>query len=525
MKNIIFSILFLCVISFVFSQQTKMEFDKVFNNLKKESNSIDKVEKLINLYKISVKKRMPYEDIIDEALKISEEIFYVNGIAKSYDRKGLTARFNHHYVQAIQLHKRALRYFEKTNDSLSKIKCLNNLAVAYRRITKTNEAFSYYFQALKLAEEIKNNKSIAIANNGIGNIFVETGQYNSAIKYLKKSVAVKVEYNNDKNQEIGLSNIGEVFIMKKQYDSAYYYINKSLQIAKKINNKLGIAIKQNLLGILTQTEKNYTQSIIYFDKAIPILLDNKNNYYLSNSLINRGLNKYKLNDYKQAKKDIDEGLIVAKKSNSKENIMLAYRVLSDLYEQKGAYKKALEINKVSTAFYDSILKSESNNSINNYKLAYESFLKDEKIKHLALEKDQQKTKAKKQFNRLLFGLLFASLLILILMYVIFLNRKNKDLVLENKNNEIQNYLLQINDLKNSNKKIKTDKDFSSKFENFNLSKREREIFNYIANGLTNLEIAETLFLSKNTIKKHIQNIYFKLDVKNRIQALKKVQNS
>ena len=525
MKKSFFSLLFLCVLSFVFSQQTKMEFDKVFNTLKKESNSIDKVEKLINLYKISVKKRIPNEAIIDEALKISEKIFYINGIAKSYDRKGLTARFNHHYTKAIQLHKRALRYFEQTDDSLSKIKCLNNLGVAYRKIAKTNEAFSYYFQALKVAEEIKNNKSIAIANNGIGNIFVETGQYDEAIKYLKKSIGVKVEYNNDRNQEIGLSNIGEVFIMKKQYDSAYYYIDKSLDIAKKTHNKLGIAIKQNLLGVLNQTEKNYEKSITYFDKSIPVLEKNKNNYYWSNSLINRGISKYKLNNYDQAKADIDKGLSIAKKNNATYNITLAYKGLVNLYEQKGEFNKALGIHKIATGFYDSILKSESNKSISNYKLAYESFLKDEKIKRLALEQENQKKKSKRQFMRLLFGLLFALVLILILTYVIFLNRKHKDLVLENKNNEIQNYLLQINDLKKSNKKVQSDKDFSSKFEDFNLSKREREIFNYIANGLTNLEIADKLFLSKNTVKKHIQNIYSKLDVKNRIQALKKIQNS
>jgi ATP/maltotriose-dependent transcriptional regulator MalT len=524
MRKTIISILCFFSLLFSFSQQTKTEFDEVFNNIKKEDNSIEKVEKLIDLYKNSVRKRISNEKIIAEALKISEEIFYINGIAKSYDRKGLTARFNNKYTKAIQLHKRALRYFEQTNDSLSKIKCLNNLGVAYRKINKTNEAFNYYFQALKTAESIKNNKSIAIANNGIGNIFVDTGQYDEAIKYLKKAIEITVEYNNDRNQEIGLSNIGEVYILKKQYDSAFYYINKSLDIAKKTKNTLGIAIKQNLLGVLTQTKGNYKQSIAYFDKAIPVLEKNKNNYYLSNSLINRGISNSKLGIYNSSKKDIDKGMLIARKRNSIDNITLAYKGLVNFYETQGEYKKALGVHKMATNFYDSILKSDSNKSINNYKLAYESFLKDEKIKRLAINQEKEQKKAKKRFTRMLFGLLFALLLILILTYVIFLNRKHKDLVLENKNNEIQNYLLQINELKNSNKKIKIDDNFSSKFENFNLSKREREIFNHIANGLTNLEIADKLFLSKNTIKKHIQNIYSKLDVKNRIQALKKIQS-
>ncbi len=525
MKNSLVFFLFCFVSFFAFSQETKKEIDATFNQLKKENNSIDKVEKLIDLYKKSVRKRIPNEAIIDEALKISEEIFYINGIAKSYDRKGLTARFNHKYTEAIRLHKRALRYFEQTNDSLSKLKCLNNLGVAYRKIDKTNEAFNYYFQALKIAEEIKNNKSIAITNNGIGNIFVETGQYDQAIKYLKKSIEVTVEYNNERNQEIGLSNIGEVFIMKKQYDSAFYYIQKSLEIAKRTKNALGIAIKQNLLGVLNQTKGKYAESIAFFDNAIPVLEKNNNLYYLSNSFINRAISHSHLNNYDASFKDFNKGLAIAKKNKAVDNITLAYKGMIDSYEKQGKFKEALNVHQISTKFYDSILKANSNQSINNYKYAYESFLKDEKIKRLAKEKKNNDLKAKKRFKRLLFGLFFALLLILILTYVIFLNRKNKDLVLENKNNEIQNYLLQINDLKKSNTKIQTDKDFSSKFETFNLSKREQEIFSYIANGLSNLEIAEKLFLSKNTVKKHIQNIYSKLDVKNRIQALKKIQSS
>ena len=53
-----------------------------------------------------------------------------------------------------------------------------------------------------------------------------------------------------------------------------------------------------------------------------------------------------------------------------------------------------------------------------------------------------------------------------------------------------------------------------------LTRREAEILDLIKNGLTNEEISEKLFVSKNTIKFHIKNIYIKLDVKNRAQALK-----
>lgn len=51
-----------------------------------------------------------------------------------------------------------------------------------------------------------------------------------------------------------------------------------------------------------------------------------------------------------------------------------------------------------------------------------------------------------------------------------------------------------------------------------LSQREKEILLMLAAGATNKDIAERLFLSLNTIKSHIYNIYKKIDVPNRLQA-------
>ena len=52
-----------------------------------------------------------------------------------------------------------------------------------------------------------------------------------------------------------------------------------------------------------------------------------------------------------------------------------------------------------------------------------------------------------------------------------------------------------------------------------LSKRELEILKLIDQGLTNKEICETLFLSMSTVKWHTSNIYGKLGVRGRTQAL------
>lgn len=56
-----------------------------------------------------------------------------------------------------------------------------------------------------------------------------------------------------------------------------------------------------------------------------------------------------------------------------------------------------------------------------------------------------------------------------------------------------------------------------------LSKRELEILNLLAQGHSNQEIAEKLFVSLSTVKTHNQNLFEKLDVKRRTQAVEKAR--
>jgi len=54
-----------------------------------------------------------------------------------------------------------------------------------------------------------------------------------------------------------------------------------------------------------------------------------------------------------------------------------------------------------------------------------------------------------------------------------------------------------------------------------LSKREKEILEYLSRGLMYKEIAAQLFLSQETVRKHVYHIYEKLHVTNRVSAVNK----
>ena len=56
-----------------------------------------------------------------------------------------------------------------------------------------------------------------------------------------------------------------------------------------------------------------------------------------------------------------------------------------------------------------------------------------------------------------------------------------------------------------------------------ISKREYEVLQLINEGLSNQQIADKLFVSENTVKKHISNLFFKMDVERRTEAIRKAK--
>lgn len=56
---------------------------------------------------------------------------------------------------------------------------------------------------------------------------------------------------------------------------------------------------------------------------------------------------------------------------------------------------------------------------------------------------------------------------------------------------------------------------------FGLTKREIELLEHLKNGLSYEKIASNLYISYGTVRKHIENIYRKLQVNNKVEAIRK----
>jgi len=518
------------LIIFIFSvfqisiaQQTKDRLDSVYQVIHKEENSPKKVDALLKISRKDYYDLRP--DILEEALEIAGKIYYIDGIAKAYNLKGLKERKKNNFIKSVEYHKRALSFLEKSSDTATKINCIHNLSVSLRKLNFDKEAYKYYIQALDLAKKINDSTQIAMIYNGIGNVYVDTEEYDKALFFFKKSYQIELEKKNLKGQDYNLANIGEVFILKNQLDSAHYYLDKTLALEKLIYKPSELGIIYNLMGKLYKKEGNCSNSIEYYNKALPLLEKKNIKRYIANSLINKGICLTYLKRYKEALDNIKKGLSIAEELKSAENISLGYSAMVDYYSKQNKHKQALDAYKKASDYHNKFVNLNTKKSILTTQVIYETKEKDEQIKKLAIEKDLEKKHSKKNFLRLIYTILGSSVLIIFLYLFFRLRRKNIDLELAHKNAEIQNYIMKIKEMEDQMESGKTEskEKIKEKLYKIGLTDREIKVLKLISEGFNNDEIAQQLFISKNTVKSHIKNIYIKLDVKNRIQAIKKIK--
>lgn len=63
----------------------------------------------------------------------------------------------------------------------------------------------------------------------------------------------------------------------------------------------------------------------------------------------------------------------------------------------------------------------------------------------------------------------------------------------------------------------------NRLDSLGISKREYEVLELMAKGFSNQEIADKLFVSLNTVKTHSSNLFLKLEVSRRTQAVQKAK--
>jgi len=416
-------------------------------------------------------------------------------------------------------------------------------------------------------------KDLSMTYNDLGRTYINKGDYELAGYNLLEALKLMEADENIMGQGFYLNNLGALSDLQHDYRKGTTYYEKSLQLKESIQDSTGIAASSTNLGISYFNLGDLEKSLSYHQTAVDIYRTTNKTTKLARSLGNLGIVHLELNNLTKAEEILKEAyyivddievtdtkirlinkiailylskmnydsaiyyndiaLVKGLEVKGFESLKEIYKTRSDIFNLSNQIDSALYSLNVSISYSDSLV-----NEANIYAVA-EMEGKYEYEKNLRTI-EQVKTELHSERIKLLYLTIIIgfTIAIVILFYVLYINKKRKsdllngqNIIIEKQNNNLEhlnNSIKQKLDklqLTLNDKKELLDVVYSKPAgkelppELLELSKREMEVLSHLSLGYSDIQLSEKLFISKATVKTHLRRIYSKLMVRGRAEAI------
>lgn len=404
--------------------------------------------------------------VLDETKDNGLQSDAMTGLGRTYEYTGNRDSAFYWYLQAYKL-------VEESADTLRRARGARNMAQLLRVLGRLDEAENYCQRAVKLIPGISNYKIVANIYNETAYLFELSGQMDSAAHFYRQLIDLSVENFYSKGESVGYSNLASVFEKQQKYNEALALKQKGLEMDRQIGDVYGEMNSHRSLAETHMLMGNTESAIHALDEAF-LLCDTS---WISD------LSGIHLSYYQFLKTT----------GNTKD--ALAH------------YEKYIEL-------FNRINETKSRETVMDLLAQYETEKKEQQI--LLLKQSNQLKENRLRLQWLVIGALgLLGLLVAVTGWSVIRHKNQK---MKQMKTELQHFLLHEKKSNehtdNSNEPIQV-----IYAEKWGLTSRESEILHHLGHGCSNAKIAENLFISENTVKFHIKNIYIKLNVKNRMEAV------
>jgi tetratricopeptide (TPR) repeat protein len=396
----------------------------------------------------------------------------MTGLGKTYEYTGRHDSAFYWYLEAY-------KQVEGSNDTIRRARDARNIAQLLRVLTRFDEAKSYCRKAVALIPGIKDYKVVANIYNETAYLFELSDNLDSAVQYYNRLIDISIANGYMKGESVGYSNLASVFEKQNRLKEALEFRLKGIEIDKEINDNYGLMTSFRGLSSTYLITGDYDKALNAITKA----------HVLCDTSWLPDLSGIKMGYY-------------------------------EIYKAKGQFGEALGYYEDYNRLNGRINQAESKKQVAELLTCYETERKEQQIKILEQANLLKQNKIYVQW--LLIGVMILLGLSIISSGWLWIRSKNQKL--KQINAELQNFIIHQEQANGRGKQDNLNSLPNEIYKKWGLTDRESEILYYLGIGCSNTDIGEKLFISENTVKFHIKNIYLKLDVKNRIQALLRCKN-
>ncbi|WP_339793030.1 tetratricopeptide repeat protein [uncultured Imperialibacter sp.] len=425
------------------------------------------------------------------------------------------------YSKALDYYFNALDYAVSLQDSTELATAYYNVGSGYQSLGDFANAIDYTNRAYEIDRVKRDTSAIAFDLKQMGILSEENGNYNKAITHYKESILMHRKGGGNANSVAErMNSIGLAYQKLGIMDSALYYVEQSLKAHQALNDSINIAERWVNLASIYNQQKKYREARRLVELAMHYYEGMEESEHLSSARLTLAENFMLTGQFAQAEALLIENINFSKKNQLLIQLKESYRLLAKVKEYKSEYIEALDAFKQYKLLEDSTLTLFNRNAISELNIKYAVDVKEQENTILRLENEVQQSEIASQEVRerwLMVSLAIVVISLLSITLALMSRYKAKRLQLEAEVNEMRTKIKVVLDQDTQALNMELD-DINQRLAQ-PLSEREFEILTHALSNLNNSEIAEKVFVSVNTVKYHLKNIYEKLGVTNRKEAM------
>ena len=419
---------------------------------------------------------------LKRVLQIARALHDTLGLTDTLYHLGEAAEKQGSYAQAEAYLREGLPFARQLGEPARLSNVLRSLGWVISRLGEYVQAVDYLQEALALAKQAGDHELITQSYLSLSGVTDELGDYAQTESYLQEGLAIARQSGNRKHASALLTSLGRLASVRGEYSQAEVYSLEALELANQIGYREASMVLLLNLGYFAGELGNYSEAERYSQEALVLARQIGNREKISSLLSNLGTFASAQGNEPLARAYLEEALILARQIGN-------HWLLAIILYERGEFdlkQQRLEIAEI--AFREARdIASEGNTeylALASYGLARIAAAHGETLE--ARRQGQESLAALESMGH-------------------------------GKASEVRTWLDTLPGTPPASPQTTPSAQPSVSYP-AGLTAREVEVLRLIAEGLTNVQIAERLIVSLHTVNAHVRSIFNKLDVTSRTAA-------
>lgn len=419
---------------------------------------------------------------LKRAQQLARSLHDTIGLIDTLYHLGEAAEKQGSYLQAVTYLQEGLPLARQAGESARLSYMLRSLGWVISRRGEYMQAKDYLQEAFALAKQVGDHELITHACLVLSGLMDELGDYVLTESYLQEGLAVARQSGNRKHTSALLTSLGRLAIVRGEYSQAEVYSQEALEMANQIGYREASLVLLTNLGYIAGEQGTYSEAVQYSQEALVLARQIGNREKISSLLSNLGTFVGAQGNESRARAYLEEALILARQIDNH------WLLAATLYERGEFDLRQQRLDDAKRAFREARdIALEGNTeylALASYGLARVTAAHGETLEARRMGKESLAT---------------------------------LESMGHGKASEIRSWLDALPEPPFASPQTPPPAQPSPSYP-AGLTAREVEVLRLIAEGLTNVEIAERLIISLHTVNAHVRSIFNKLDVTSRTTA-------